>query len=86
MGWNRVQLRGECPLFYGVPEGSYFYFVHSYYVVPEAEGVVAGTTEYGVEFVSLVQQGRLFATQFHPEKSQHLGLEVLRNFARLATG
>lgn len=85
MGWNRVEPVRECPLLAGIPRDSYFYFVHSYYVVPRDETVVAGRTDYGVTFTSVIQRGRTFATQFHPEKSQQLGLQLLRNFAQLCT-
>ncbi len=68
----------------GIPDGSYFYFVHSYYVEPEEKGVIAGVTEYGISFTSMIWRDNLFATQFHPEKSQRLGLQLLANFGRLA--
>ena len=83
MGWNKVAAAPGCPLFAGIPAESFFYFVHSYYVVPHDERVVAGRTDYGVQFASVVQQGNLFATQFHPEKSQAYGLQLLKNFAEL---
>ena len=86
MGWNRVQLQGAVPIMEGIPDGSYFYFVHSYYVEPDEEGVVAGITEYGVAFTSMIWRDHLFATQFHPEKSQALGLRLLANFGKLAAG
>jgi len=70
----------------GIPDGSYFYFVHSYYVEPDEQGVIAGLTEYGVRFTSMIWRDNLFATQFHPEKSQALGLRLLANFGRLAAG
>ncbi|MFQ6067663.1 MAG: imidazole glycerol phosphate synthase subunit HisH, partial [bacterium] len=63
--------------------GSYFYFVHSYYVIPEDEDIVATTTPYGVEFVSGICKDNIFACQFHPEKSQKLGLRILKNFGDL---
>lgn len=84
MGWNRVYPRKEVPIMRGIPDGSYFYFVHSYYVEPEEEGVIAGVTEYGISFTSMIWRDNLFATQFHPEKSQGLGLQLLANFGRLA--
>jgi glutamine amidotransferase len=85
MGWNRLRFRqAACPLFAGVAEGSFVYFVHSYYGVPRDDRVVAATTEYGVEFASVLWRGNMFATQFHPEKSQAVGLKMLENFARLA--
>jgi len=84
IGWNQVWIERKAPIFEGIPDGSFFYFVHSYYVEPEDEGVIAATTEYGVRFASAIWQGNLFATQFHPEKSQALGLKLLENFGRLA--
>ncbi|NOY87688.1 MAG: imidazole glycerol phosphate synthase subunit HisH [Deltaproteobacteria bacterium] len=86
MGWNRVQLTREIPLFDGIPDGSFFYFVHSYYVVPEQGEVVAGLTDYGVKFCSVIVQNNVFATQFHPEKSQPWGLKILENFGRVVAG
>ncbi|MDT8395127.1 MAG: imidazole glycerol phosphate synthase subunit HisH [bacterium] len=83
MGWNRLHLAGQSPLFQGVPEGSFFYFVHSYYAVPEDDSVVGGWTDYGVRFCSAISRGRLFATQFHPEKSHRHGLKILENFSRI---
>ena len=83
MGWNRVAVTPGCPLFTDIPAESYFYFVHSYYVVPEDLSVVAGRTDYGQSFTSVVQRGKMFATQFHPEKSQKLGLQLLKNFSSL---
>jgi len=88
MGWNQVSARqetgdrrqGKCPLLKDVPDGSYFYFVHSYYGAPQDESVVALETEYGTRFASMVWKDRLFATQFHPEKSQTIGLKLLKNF------
>lgn len=85
MGWNVVESRRDCPLFEGIPAGSHFYFVHSYHVVPSANEVIVGTTEYGSPFTAVVQRGRMFATQFHPEKSQTHGLRLLRNFAALSS-
>jgi glutamine amidotransferase len=83
MGWNWVATAPECPLFAQIPADSFFYFVHSYYVVPDDPAVIAGRTEYGQAFTSVVQRGNMFATQFHPEKSQQLGLQLLANFAGL---
>lgn len=84
MGWNQVRQECPNPLMTGIPDESYFYFVHSYYVVPLDAEVVAGTTEYKIRFCSMVRQDNIFATQFHPEKSQSLGLKLLANFAGLA--
>jgi glutamine amidotransferase len=84
MGWNRVDFAaGDHPVLRGIPSGSYFYFVHSYYVSPDDPGVVACTTTYGVPFTAGVARGNLLAVQFHPEKSQTAGLALLRNFGGL---
>ena len=80
MGWSRVKQRRSHPLWEGIEDGARFYFVHSYHVVPEDEELVAATTDYGVEFVSAISQGKLFAVQFHPEKSADAGLRLLKNF------
>ena len=85
MGWNNVEVKPSYPLFDSIPNGSYFYFVHSYYVVPEDEATVATTTNYGIDFVSGIHHENIHAFQFHPEKSQQLGLAVLRNFSKLAS-
>jgi len=84
MGWNALEIwKEDCPLLEGIQDGSYFYFVHSYYVVPFDLSVVATSTTYGVEYTSMVWKENLYATQFHPEKSQRLGLKILENFAKL---
>lgn len=83
MGWNEVSFRDDAPIFRGIPDGSYFYFVHSYYVLPEETSDVAGETEYGITFTCAVARDNIFAVQFHPEKSQGNGLKILANFARL---
>jgi glutamine amidotransferase len=83
MGWNRVRIERDAPIFRGLPAEPYFYFVHSYYVEPAAPEVTAATTEYGIRFSAAIWRDNLFATQFHPEKSQTLGLKVLENFAAL---
>lgn len=80
MGWNTVKLAKRPPIFDGIPDNSYFYFVHSYYVSPENNDIVAGTTDYGLEFTSMIWKDNVFATQFHPEKSQELGLKILKGF------
>lgn len=94
MGWNRVLYSArqsgsesslECPIFEGIPNGTYFYFVHSYYVDPEEAAVIAGSTEYGITFASAIWRGNMFATQFHPEKSQQAGLKLIENFGKLTT-
>ena len=82
MGWNKVSQKQSHPLWHGIEDGSRFYFVHSYYVAPEDETLVAGSTEYGIDFVSAIAKDNVFATQFHPEKSAHDGLQLLKNFCR----
>ena len=84
MGWNRIRIDRPAPILAGLPEAPFFYFVHSYYVEPADAGVTAGTTEYGIPFTSVIWRDNLFATQFHPEKSQAVGLQLLKNFAALA--
>ena len=86
IGWNQVKiLRPECPVLKGIPSGSYFYFVHSYFPQPTEEGVVATRTTYGDTFASSAWRDNVFATQFHPEKSQKNGLRLLKNFVELAS-
>ena len=80
MGWNRVEQAYEHPMWWDIPDSSRFYFVHSYYAAPQRDGDVAARTPYGVEFASVVAHGNVFAVQFHPEKSQHAGLQLLANF------
>jgi len=84
MGWNQIEIQKPVPLLRNVPEGAYVYFVHSYYVVPTDPGVIATLTEYDVQFTSMIAHENLFASQFHPEKSQTLGLQILRNFGEFA--
>jgi glutamine amidotransferase len=84
MGWNQVEARVEHPLLNGIPNGASFYFVHSFYVQPDDEATIVATTEYGVRFPSILAQGNVFATQFHPEKSGSHGLLIYRNFVRQA--
>ncbi|MBI3967623.1 MAG: imidazole glycerol phosphate synthase subunit HisH [Chloroflexi bacterium] len=84
MGWNQVCRRTEHPIFAGIPDGAFFYFVHSYYVSPTDESVVAATTDYGVTFPSVIARDNLVATQFHPEKSSEHGLAMYRNFLEWA--
>ena len=83
MGWNQVHQKKPTPCLAGIPDQSAFYFVHSYHVVPKDESLITTTTDYGGDFVSSISEGNLFACQFHPEKSQALGIKVLENFARL---
>ena len=83
MGWNSIRVVRDAPLLAGVPDGSHVYFAHSYYVQPAEPDAACATTEYDVEFASAVWRGNIFATQFHPEKSQAVGLKILENFVRL---
>ncbi|NMC75051.1 MAG: imidazole glycerol phosphate synthase subunit HisH [Geobacteraceae bacterium] len=83
MGWNQVSMKRRPPAFEGIPDGSSFYFVHSFYVKPEDPSVVATTTDYGIEFCSSVWKENIVATQFHPEKSQEMGLSILKNFGEM---
>lgn len=81
IGWNAVnQVQPDCPMFNGIDDKAYFYFVHSFYVAPTDASIVAGQTNYGLEYCSAVWKDNVFAAQFHPEKSQALGLQMLRNF------
>ena len=83
MGWNQLEVVGEPRLLKDIPREAYFYFVHSYFVEPQDDSMIAARTEYGQRFVSMIARGNLFATQFHPEKSQSVGLKLLNNFAEL---
>ena len=83
MGWNSLYLRKKVPVLNGIEAGTFFYFVHSYYVVPDEAEVIATTTSYGIEFTSSIQRDNIFACQFHPEKSQQVGLQILKNFANM---
>ena len=82
VGWNRIHQRSQHSLFEGISDGSFFYFVHSFYCEPEDETVIAGDTEYGGRYASVVTWKNICGVQFHPEKSQDVGLRLLRNFAR----
>lgn len=86
MGWNQLNKKKEAPLFQGIPDKSNFYFVHSYYVDPEDEDVIATTTDYGISFTSSIWQKNIYGVQFHPEKSSQLGLQVLYDFGRIVYG
>lgn len=83
MGWNQLSFKRRPPAFEGIDDGSNVYFVHSYYVKPDDSSVIATTTDYGIEFCSSVWKDNVVATQFHPEKSQAVGLRILKNFAEL---
>lgn len=82
MGWNQVKQTVEHPLWQGIENNSRFYFVHSYYMDPADKALVAGTTEYGIEFVSAIARDKVFAVQCHPEKSAQDGLQLLKNFSQ----
>jgi len=89
IGWNQIDLtqKGkESALFKGIENGDFFYFVHSYFALPEDEDIITSTTNYGVDFCSAINKDNIFATQFHPEKSQAKGLKVLENFLTITTG
>ena len=82
MGWNCIEKKKASPFLEGIASGDYVYFVHSFYVVPDDPAVIATTTDYGSSFVSSIATDHLFACQFHPEKSQEIGLRILANFGR----
>ena len=84
MGWNQVKQKKSHPIFAGVPDETNFYFVHSYYADPEDKSLIAGETDYGIPFCSVIARGNLVATQFHPEKSGDAGLRIYDNFIKLA--
>ena len=87
IGWNKIEIvQPECPIFSGVENGSHVYFVHSFYPQPEDDSIAATRTTYGVDFISAVWRENVFATQFHPEKSQKVGLKILENFVNLTKG
>jgi imidazole glycerol-phosphate synthase subunit HisH len=83
MGWNQLSIRRPAPILEGIAEDTYVYFVHSYYVVPKDAEVIATETDYGGAFCSMIWRDNVYATQFHPEKSQAAGLRMLKNFAEL---
>jgi glutamine amidotransferase len=82
MGWNTIEKKKEAPLLQGVEDGDFFYFVHSYYVIPDQTQWISSLTTYGKPFVSSIWKENLFAAQFHPEKSQQKGLKILENFVK----
>lgn len=84
MGWNGVEKKKDSPFLEGISSGDYVYFVHSFYVAPRDASIIATTTDYGASFASSIATDHLFACQFHPEKSQELGLRILANFGRFA--
>jgi glutamine amidotransferase len=87
IGWNQLEIvQANCPLYRGIPNGSYVYFVHSFFPQPQDPSIVATRTEYGQTFASSVWRNNVFATQFHPEKSQKIGLQLLANFVEITRG
>jgi imidazole glycerol-phosphate synthase subunit HisH len=84
IGWNSVSFRRDHPLLDAIPDGSYFYFVHSYYADPAERDITIGSADYGVEFAAIVARDNVLATQFHPEKSADRGLRIYANFGRIA--
>lgn len=86
MGWNQLMIRRKAPVLEGLREGTHVYFVHSYYVVPRDASVIAAEADYGSPFCAAIWKDNVFASQFHPEKSQSDGLRILRNFAELGSG
>ena len=86
MGWNQLRITRPSPLLDGIETGAYVYFVHSYHAVPRESAVIAATAEYGVTVAAVAGRDNLWATQFHPEKSGSVGIQMLANFARWAVG
>lgn len=82
MGWNKLNVVNDSPILEGV-DGEYFYFVHSYHVIPEDDAIIAGVCDYGIDVVASLSQNNLFSTQFHPEKSGKVGLKILKNFVNI---
>ncbi|MDZ4097852.1 MAG: imidazole glycerol phosphate synthase subunit HisH [Methylophilaceae bacterium] len=82
MGWNQVYQTGQHPMWANIPDGERFYYVHSYYVLPQDQNSIVGYSEYPSRFTSVVARDNIFAVQFHPEKSQHAGLQLLSNFVQ----
>ncbi len=82
MGWNQIWKKKDSKMFKDIEDGSYFYFVHSYYVKPDEKDIIATATDYGIDFCSSIEKDNIWAVQFHPEKSQTLGLKLLENFRK----
>ncbi len=83
IGWNQVRIKNESSLFKDIPDNTYYYFVHSYYVNPDSEDCIAGLTDYSVSYTSVIAKENVFGVQFHPEKSQKAGLKIIDNFCKL---
>jgi len=86
MGWNQIRKQQDSPHLRGIDDGAFVYFVHSYYVVPADPSLAATSTDYSVQFTSAIARDNVFATQYHPEKSQAVGLKILENFGRIVEG
>jgi len=83
MGWNEIKIKPKCPMFEGIADGSYVYFCHSYFPLPLDNSVTAAACDYGIDFTAGVWQGNVYGVQFHPEKSQAIGLKIIDNFVKL---
>jgi glutamine amidotransferase len=86
MGWNDLKVEVPCPCLEGISDGDYFYFVHSYYAAPKVPEVTLASCDYGMKFAAIIGRDNIFATQFHPEKSQDKGLMILKNFVNSIGG
>lgn len=84
MGWNQIALQKKSPLFGGIENQTFVYFMHSFYVFPKEKGIVVATTNYGEDFCSAISSKNIFGVQFHPEKSGYIGLKILKNFSKLS--
>ncbi len=84
MGWNSIEIKRDCALFKDLPKNPYLYFVHSYCVDAKERDIVTATSDYGITFDAVINKGNVFATQFHPEKSGEVGLEILKNWAQIS--
>lgn len=83
IGWNQIQIKKDSNLFKNIKSGSYFYFLHGYYIAPIDQSIITATTEYGITYPSVIESGNVFAVQFHPEKSGDVGLTLLKNWVEL---
>lgn len=86
MGWNEIKIQGNNMLLDKIEDKTFFYFVHSFYVVPDDNSIISATTDYGIDFTSIICKDNIFAVQFHPEKSQTAGLKLLENFGKIVAG
>jgi glutamine amidotransferase len=83
IGWNQVEQVQDCPLWNGIADHAFFYFLHGYYVEPKEHKVVVGKTDYGITYTSAIARGNIYAVQFHPEKSGKLGIQLLQNWVKI---